>query len=419
LVSLPAGPIQYAVGGQYRRETFGNSYFYPPTDNTFYPKRTVGAGYLELHIPIIGERDGGQGSPALELTAADRAEHYSDFGSTNNPQLGAIWKPLSDLAIRGTYGSSFKAPLLSQLDPVPSQVVALPGALLTPAPAGDPNTLLVDGGNPDLNPEKATVWTAGLDFKPQEIPGLSATLTYYHIVFKDEITIASSNVSTLDIFVDEGTLGPQIVQRNPPASLIQQLISYPSYQNPLGVNPASIGAIFDDRYLNLSTVKTSGLDFRLGYKTAVSRSQIDTGIDGTYIFKFDDQFSSSAPTVSILNTTYNPIDLHFRGHTIVTLGPLSVGAYLNFTNAYTNNYIVPSEHVSSWTTADAVASYQFPQTSGWTHGTAVALSVTNLANRAPPYVNSSYTTQGYGITYDGVNANVLGRYFSLRLQKRW
>ena len=44
---------------------------------------------------------------------------------------------------------------------------------------------------------------------------------------------------------------------------------------------------------------------------------------------------------------------------------------------------------------------------------------TNLANRAPPYVNSSFTTLGYGITYDGVNANALGRYFSLRLQKRW
>jgi hypothetical protein len=26
---------------------------------------------------------------------------------------------------------------------------------------------------------------------------------------------------------------------------------------------------------------------------------------------------------------------------------------------------------------------------------------------------------GYGITYDGANANALGRFFSLRLQKRW
>jgi outer membrane receptor protein involved in Fe transport len=419
LVSLPAGPIQYAVGAQYRRESFGNTFYFPPTDNTFYPKRNVGAGYLELRIPIVSARNGAQGDPTLELKAADRAEHYSDFGSTNNPQVGAVWKPLSGLAIRGTYGTSFKAPLLSQLDPIPSQIVAFPGAIFTPAPGGNPNTLIVNGGNPDLKPEKATVWTLGLDFKPQEIPGLTATLTYYHVVFKDEIEDAQSSFNVTDIFVDEAILGPQIVQRNPPASLIQQLISYPTYENPLGVNPASIGALFDNRDLNLSTTKTSGLDFRLGYKAALSRGQIDTGIDGTYIFKFDNQFSNSAPVVSILNTTYNPIDLKFRAHTGAAVGPVSATLYLNFTHSYTNNYIAPAERVASWTTADAVATYELPQTGGWTRGTVIGFSVTNLANRAPPYVNSSFTTQGYGITYDGVNASVLGRYFSLRLQKRW
>jgi iron complex outermembrane receptor protein len=419
LVSLPAGPIHYAVGAQYRRETFGNTFYFPPTDNTFYPKRNVGAGYLELHVPLAGPPDGAPGDPTLELTAADRAEHYSDFGSTNNPQIGAIWKPLSGLSVRGTYGTSFKAPLLSQLNPVPYQVVSFPGAIFTPAPGGDPNTLIVNGGNPDLKPEKATVWTLGLDFKPQEIPGLSATLTYYHIVFKDEIADAQSSFNVTDIFVDEAILGPQIVQRNPSASLIQQLISYPTYENPLDVNPASIGAVFNNRYLNLSTVKTSGLDFRLGYKIAMSRAQIDTGIDGTYVFKFDNQFSNSAPVVSVLNTTYNPIDLKFRAHSGVALGPVSATLYLNFTHSYDNNYIVPGERVASWTTADAVATYELPQTSSWTRGTVIGFSVTNLANRAPPYVNSSFTTLGYGITYDGVNANALGRYFSLRLQKRW
>jgi len=416
LAAVPAGLIHYAVGAQYRRESFGNTYFFPPTDNTFYPARNVGGGYIEMRIPVLGQGSGSHGDPALELTVADRAEHYSDFGATNNPQVGAIWKPLSGLTIRSTYGTSFKAPLLSDLNPIPFQVVPFPGTIFNPAPGGTPNTLIVNGGNPALKPEKATVWTVGLDLKPQEIAGLNAKLTYYDIVFKDEIANAQSSVSVLNVFADEAILGPEIVQRNPPSSLVQQFISAPSYENPFKVDPATIGAIFDSRSLNLSTVKTRGLDFGVGYKADLLGGLIDTGVDGTYIFAFENKFTNNAPIKSFLNTPYNPTDLRLRGRASVALGPVNTGLYINFTNAYVDTGVVPNGHVSSWTTADAVLSYEFGSTQGPPHGVSVAFSVTNLTDRDPPYVSSP---TGFKITYDGVNANALGRFFSLRLQKRW
>jgi hypothetical protein len=43
--------------------------------------------------------------------------------------------------------------------------------------------------------------------------------------------------------------------------------------------------------------------------------------------------------------------------------------------------------------------------------------VINLANRAPPFVSNPSSV--YPVTYDGANANTLGRFISLRLQKRW
>jgi iron complex outermembrane receptor protein len=416
LAAVPAGSVHYAVGAQYRRESFGSTYLYPPTDNTFYPTRNVGSGYVELRIPVVGPNSGSHGDPAFEITSADRVEHYSDFGATNNPQVGAIWKPLSSLKIRGTYGTSFEAPVLSELNPVPDEVVLFPGGLFSPVPGGTPNTLIVDGGNPDLKPEKATVWTVGLDFKPLEFPGLTAKLTYYDIVFKDEIITVGSSIDVVDAFVDEAILGPEIVQRNPPSSLVQQYTSAPTYVNPFNINPTTIGAIFDDRSLNLSTVKTRGLDFGLGDKTTLLGAPIDAGIDGTYIFAFDNQFTNSAPVASFLNTPYNAIDLRLRGRAVVAPGPFSTGLYVNFTNAYRDTNIVPNGHVSSWTTADAVVSYKFGSTEGPSSGVLVALSVTNLTNRTPPYVASP---TGYGITYDGVDANALGRFISLRLQKRW
>jgi iron complex outermembrane receptor protein len=204
----------------------------------------------------------------------------------------------------------------------------------------------VDGGNPNLGPEKARVWTVGLDFKPPEVDGLTAKLTYYDIVFTNEIITADTSIPQQDAFVDEAILGPHIVQRNPPSSLVQQLISEPTYQNPFNVNPATIGAIYDSENMNLSSVKTRGLDFGLGYKRTILGTGIDTGIDGGYIFTFDNQFSSGAPVVSILNTTYNPINLKLRARALATRGPLSGGVYINFTNDYSNNNVTthPAEH---------------------------------------------------------------------------
>jgi iron complex outermembrane receptor protein len=297
-------------------------------------------------------------------------------------------------------------------------VVPIPSTLFNPVPGETiPNTLAVDGGNPNLGPEKARVWTVGLDFKPPEVEGLTAKLTYYDIVFTNEIITADTSFSQPDAFVDEAILGPNIVQRNPPSSLVQQLISEPTFVNPLHVNPATIGAIYDSESMNLSSAKTRGLDFGLGYKGTISGTGIDTGIDGGYIFTFDNQFSSGAPVTSILNTTYNPINLKLRARALATRGPVSGGVYINFTNDYSNNDVIPYTHVSSWTTADAVASYAFSSSGGPFDGVTIALSVINLTNRAPPYVSNPST--GYPITYDGVNASALGRYISLRLQKHW
>ncbi len=416
LLDLPAGSARYAVGVQYRRESFGNTYLFPATNNTFYPNRNVDAGYVELHMPVVGPTRASRGDPALEVTLADRGEHYSDFGSTQNPQIGVLYKPLPGLAIRGTYGTSFVAPVLSQLNPIPSVVLPLPGYVFNPAPGGTPNTLGISGGNPDLRPEKAKVWTIGLDFKPPQVPGFTSKLTYYDIVFSNEIVAAGGSICGCNIFVDEAILGPEVVQRNPPLSLIEQLISLPTYRNPFHIDPTTIGAIYNTGYLNLSTVKTRGLDFGVGYKTTLLGAGIDTGIDGTYIFAFDNQFTNTAPVASFLNTTYNPTDLKFRARALLNYRALSGGLYINFTNAYTDNNITPYGHVSSWTTADAIASYEFGAAGKPLGGVSVSLSVINLTDRAPPYVASP---NGYPINYDGVNANALGRYFSLRLQKRW
>jgi outer membrane receptor protein involved in Fe transport len=427
LAALPSGPAQYALGGQYRQESYGHNNLQTATDQ-FYPRRHVGAGYVELHIPIVGPKGGSGGEPTLEVTAADREEHYSDFGSTNNPRVGATWRPSSGLQLRGTYGTSFTAPLLYQLNSVPSFVVA--DRLTDPTQGGScvfssqtgqytgtcTNALEVYGENPQLKPEKAKTWTLGLDFTPAMLPGLSANVTYYNITFSGQIGNAAGAIGNLaNALIDEATLGPSIVQRNPPSSVIQQLISTPNYYNFYNVDPASIRVIIDSRDQNLATVTTKGLDVGLSYKATIPGGQIDTGVNGTRIFAFDDQFISTLQPTEIVNTVFNPVQLRLRAHAILTQRQLTAGVFVNYVGAYSNNLVIPNEHVSSWTTADAFINYDIGSDRGLFRGVSIGLNVTNVTDREPPYVTNPRLA---GVPYDGANANPIGRLYSLRIGKR-
>jgi iron complex outermembrane receptor protein len=423
LAMLPAGPLRYATGAQFRRESFGHNNLAFASDR-LHLRRSVGAGYVELHIPVFGPTKASHGDPSVELTLADRDEHYGDFGSTNDPQIGAIWKPIPSIAFRGTWGTSFKAPLLSQLNPFLTGVAA--NAISDPKKGGtcDPfaqgpkgictTTLTELGGNPHLKAEKATTWTLGLDLKPELIEGLSAKLTYYNIVIKDQITYPVATISAFDALNDEALLGPAIVQRNPPSSLVTQLMSVPTYVNYYGADTTTIGAVVDFRFQNLSTVKTNGLDFGASYKVNALGVQMEAGVDGTYIFAFKNAFTPAAPSVSVLDTPYNPTDLRLRGRAIITERQLSLGVYVNYINSYSDNIFTPSIHVPSWTTADASLSYEFSSSGPVLSGLSLALSVINVTGKDPPSVPGNQ----FGVSFDGANANALGRFYSIRIGKR-
>ncbi len=405
--SLPAGDVRFAVGGQFRREEFDHSDRVALTE--FNPSRGVGAAFAEFRVPLIGPRDSSATAHRLELTVADRLEHYSDFGSTNNPQVGIIWRPLPDIKARATYGTSFRAPLLNDLNPVPFEVVPFPE--LDPRNGGVTNTLAVFGGNPGLNPEKARTWTAGLDFTPRAQPDFRASATYYDIRFTNVITDPEFSVDVTNVLSSEAILGPAIIERNPSPARVQQLASSPGYIDIFGIGLDNIGAIFDSRVHNLSIMRTRGMDLDGSWASQTGVGNVELGLNGTYIFRFDTQFTPNAATVSILNTAYNPVDLRARGRAIFRRGGLAVATYVNFTNSYRE----ASQDIPSWTTVDATAKYYFSSDHGPLADASVLLSVTNLLNKAPPFVPNPL----FGINFDGANANALGRFISLQLSKRW
>jgi outer membrane receptor protein involved in Fe transport len=344
---------------------------------------------------------------------ADRDEHYSDFGSSNNPQTGLIWRPLADVKLRATYGTSFRAPLLTDLNPVPFQVVPLTEP--DPQTGGITNTLAVFGGNPDLQPEKARTWTAGVDFTAPSLPDLHVSATYYDIKFTNVITDPEFSVDITNALSQETILGPAIIQRDPSAARVQQLVSLPGFANFFGVDVSTISAILDSRVHNLSIVRTRGLDLDGSWAIRTPLGNAEVGLNGTRIFRFDNQFTSSAPVVSILDTAYNPVDLRLRARAIIHRGGLSLATFLNYTDSYKQDGSAAASRVASWTTVDLTAKYLFSADSGPLAGSALMVSAINLFDKNPPFVSNPL----FAINFDGANANALGRFLSVQFSKRW
>lgn len=416
LGTLPSGAVLYAIGAQFRKESLDALDRLGET--RFERDRRISAAFLELRIPLLGPRPRGSGPERLELSLAGRSEHYSDFGEANNPQLGLVWHPLTDLKIRGTYGTSFKAPVLSSLNPHLDTVIPLPEP--DPLSQGTTNTLvLFGGGNPHLKPEKARTWTTGLDWAPDRLPGLRASLSYYGIHYTNRIVSASDSVGLFNLLQDASVLGSSVVQRNVPGAQIETLVHDPSFLNPFSIDPASISTVANYTIPeNLSVVTTSGVDVDLAYAHRFGSVQTEMGVEGTRILRFRNQFTTNSPALSVLNTVFNPLDLRTRLRWVMQVAGLNGAVFLNYTGSYTDDRSGTPVPVASWATVDLAASYTFASPMEPLHGVSLTLSAINVADRDPPHIIGNANTQDI-INYDGANANPLGRFVSLQVSKRW
>lgn len=151
--------------------------------------------FVELGIPV---RDN------LSLDAGYRYADYSTGNTTDTFKLGAFWQIADSIALRGSYQSAIRHASLYELfraqgfnlvdladDPCGLSMSAsqaacantgLPAALYgtdLKSPADQYNIL--QGGRPDVEPEEATSFTAGLVATPAFLEGLTVTLDYFQI----------------------------------------------------------------------------------------------------------------------------------------------------------------------------------------------------------------------------------------------
>lgn len=244
LFAVPAGEVRLAFGGDYREDRYrpgtgiADTSTLVPVPLTIAPlpgARRIKAAFGELLLPVFGSDATIALFHRLDLSLAVRAEHYSDFGSTTNPKLGANWEPFAGLTIRGSYGKSFRAPLSQEQRQDPGSMAIFAYAVPDPQSAtGTSNIIVIRGNDPNLRPERATTWSLGAALKPAFAPGFHASLTYFNVAYRDRIASIASQLTSY--LVNRSVYAP-VSEYNPSAARVAALFASPIYLDLTGIPP--------------------------------------------------------------------------------------------------------------------------------------------------------------------------------------
>ncbi|WP_122464967.1 TonB-dependent receptor [Brevundimonas lutea] len=410
LLQGPGGPIRLAVGTQWREETFEGetrslaSGTTPLTTNLAERRREIAAAFAELRAPLVGPDNGRPGLRRLDLSLAGRAERYSDFGSTANPKVGVTWTPMDGLDVRTSWGTSFRAPSLNELNE-PVRI----GPTTTREAGVTRLAVITLGGNPELEAETAESLTLGFDWRPDTGPRLSATL--FDIAFENRIARPVGE-NILNALTDPALA--RFVQRVDPANnpedlaLVESLITDPRFLLP-GAFPASaFAAVLDGRWLNTGELRVRGLDISASHHWRTPWGDIDAEAMGTRLFDYERRVTPDAAAVDRVGVLGQPVELRARASLGWTQGAWDARLGISHVAGYDD---FQGESIEAWTTGDVSL--------GWTgqgrwDGVTAQVFVANVTDADPPFVDLS---TGYG--FDAGQASPLGRTVSLHLVKRW
>ena len=414
LTELPAGPLKMAVGGQIRHEDFVGtitaltSRATPRQTGGEHFERTIKAAFLELRAPLVGPEQGVPAVRRLELSLAGRIEHYSDAGTTKNPKVGLLWEPHDGIKVRASYGTSFRAPTLADINETPNV-----GATFLKTTTGSALILLKSGGNPDLKPETAKTWTTGVDVDIPGHPGARVSIGYFDTRFTDQVGYPVyedlRNALVNPIYAS-------FVRRLDPANAAdtaaaQALIDAATSPDPKLFPANAYGAIIDGRYVNAGDLTVRGLDLGATWPVSLGADQLTLTANLTYLMDYRRKITPQAPSVQFVDTAGMPVDLRGNLGAVWRHGPYETA----FTVRYCDDYqVLGGGHVDAWTTADLQVRWTSPAPSGPFSGLTATLSAQNLLATDPPFYDA---VQGVG--YDPANAQPLGRVVALQLTKRW
>jgi len=191
---LPAGAVSVASGIEVRRETLetnpdplsiaGELYHTAQSPPGISNGRTIASLFTEATIPVLKD---------VEATMAVRYDHYSDYGSSTTPKVGAKWNITPKFLVRGTFAEGFRAPtLVENSTDVRHAFISFRDPARCNASFTDgcnSSSSYDSGANPALGPETSKSLTLGMVWEPTS--WLLATVDAWRLTRKNEISTYS------------------------------------------------------------------------------------------------------------------------------------------------------------------------------------------------------------------------------------
>lgn len=389
LGKMDGGAIGYALGAAYREEKLqttpsaalgtgdiaGLGGATAPVD----VKRKVASVFAEVLLPI---------TKTIEANVAVRADKYSVIGDTQNYKASMRWVPNKTFLVRGSVGTSFRAPSLIDL--------YTPETIGTSEQFDDPGTgetdlqvNAINGGKSDLKPERSKQETIGFVFAPT--PSFSAGFDLFNITVKDYIQTPSAQ---------------QIVSRFRAGD--------PAYAGLVTLDGNGSVELINQKLSNTGGSSVRGIDVDLQFRENIGEGRFSARMFGTYMIKFNETTPSGAISYkvgTIVDGAGNPVSGADNGGVVLrwkhaltggySQGPWDFTLTQNFAKGYEagrNAIDNDRNFIPSFTTYDANVTFTGLQK--------VRLSVgaRNLFDKDPPGVFTPASNQfqgGYDITqYD-------------------
>ena len=416
MFNLPAGPVSFAIGGQYDaprfsrdRDALNNTFqtIGSVDGQSFRVNRDVWGIYEEVRVPFTSPTWNFPLFHSLEVDFAEREEWYSNNTSTvlpsglfpglpaahirynaQKPKVSVRWQPLDPkyigaVTLRGSYTEGFRAPTLGELTPASSQVFPVVADPFSPQTNSQVEERIL--GNPNLHPEVAYEWTYGIVYSPKWLKGLTLSADWWHIDLRDIVAAAGAQF---------------LIESNPPTPGVQQNGPF-VFRGPSEV-PGANGPVtlVIDPSNNLSGAIFEGLDYEAIYILDSSIfghgdfGRLTTTVNGTWLSRASFQPNATTKPFGIAGSFLPPglaltsslpwnranFSIFYDGPADTWMQGLDAGAVVHWTSQYEDDNVsltgstklneprsggfpdfgeIRARKVSAWTTLDLILNYTF------------------------------------------------------------
>ncbi len=420
LFTTGAGTAALALGGSFRRDSADSGLTVDDATVTdFRVRQEVTSAFGELQAPIVGSSQSIPWVDELQLSIAARYDDYSDFGAETSPYYGVRWALNKFVALRASYGESFRAPvaLESILTGITQFLFAVPPVF--PTPEGDSVPMFLLNGSKPLSPERARHLNIGLDLNPME--NLTLSFNFFDVDYRDRIILPPTDVGVL---LNLDAFGPLVTSFDSEEAA-QAFMDQWAAQGGIVVDltPEDGGAgdvryVYDVRQQNATLLNLQGFDVTATYTREIKVGTLSWSVNAAHIEEMVTGFAGAIATFDQVGTNGNPPEWRGRLDMSLDAGPWSFNAGINHVDSYTNVSQAEDLPVDSWTTVDLMirlSPERYFNASPF-RDSSISLSVQNLFDEEPPYVDLGFLSPA---RYDAANASPLGRFIALELRKSW